>query len=70
MAYSSTTRTATFANPAMLLEGMVERFSQYRRFRRTMTELSGLSDSQLADLGLTRSMLHATAVEATYGKVR
>lgn len=72
MAYSSTSKTAAsaFANPAMLIEEMVERFSQYRRFRRTMAELSRLSDSQLADLGLTRSMLRATAIEATYGTRR
>jgi uncharacterized protein YjiS (DUF1127 family) len=65
--HSNPTKASGFSNPAMLFEAMVERFGRFLRFRRTMTELSALSDSQLADLGLTRSMLHSAAREATYG---
>lgn len=73
MAYStqqSAPRIAGFANPAILFEGMVDRFAGYMRYRRTLAELSDLSDRQLADLGLTRSMLQATAMEAAFGRTR
>ena len=40
------------------------RADRYRRFRRTLNELSDLSNRDLADLGLTRSMLKRVAYQA------
>lgn len=45
-------------------EGMAKR----RVYRRTYAELSALSNRDLADLGLSRSMIPAVAHEAAYGK--
>ncbi len=47
-------------------------FDDYRSrrsvFRRTLKELSALSDRDLADLGIHRSMIIGLAREAAYGK--
>ncbi|WP_372605039.1 DUF1127 domain-containing protein [Actibacterium sp.] len=37
-----------------------------RIYTQTMRELSSLSDRELADLGLTRSMIRSLAIEAAY----
>jgi uncharacterized protein YjiS (DUF1127 family) len=37
-------------------------------YRQTLTELQALSPRDLADLGLTTSMLRTIALEAAYGK--
>ena len=42
----------------------------YREFRRTYDELAALSDRELADLGLNRSMLVQIAHEAAETEVR
>lgn len=41
-------------------------WSEHRAFRTTLTELSALSDRELADLGLHRSELRAVARTAAY----
>lgn len=41
---------------------------KWRMYRRTMSELSTLSDRDLSDLGLSRSMIRDVAIEAAYGK--
>lgn len=41
-----------------------------RDFRRTYNELSRLSDRQLDDLGLNRSMLRQTAMRTVYTHLR
>ncbi len=38
-----------------------------RQYRKTVSELSALSSHELADLGLTRSAIRATAYMAVYG---
>ncbi|NCO21494.1 MAG: DUF1127 domain-containing protein [Rhodobacterales bacterium] len=43
------------------------RMDQYRTFRRTLSELSALTDRELADLGINRSMINSIASEAAYG---
>lgn len=53
---------------ATMIETLRGRWEQYRLFRQTLTELQSLSNRELADLGLNRSMLHSIAVEAAYGK--
>ena len=42
--------------------------AQYRVYRTTIRELSALSDRDLADLGLSRSMIADIAHEAAFGK--
>ncbi|MBK0327335.1 DUF1127 domain-containing protein [Rhodobacteraceae bacterium F11138] len=45
-----------------------ERFARYRLFRATVNELSKLSNRQLADIGLTRSMISSQAHQSAYGQ--
>ena len=46
---------------------LMTRFQQYRLYRQTVNELRSLSGRELADLGLSRSVIRATAYEAVYG---
>lgn len=39
-----------------------------RLFRQTMRELGALSDRELSDLGISRTMVRSLAYEAAYGK--
>lgn len=41
------------------------RLERNRRFRRTLAELNTLSDRELADLGMSRSMLRSVAWESS-----
>ncbi|WP_299668298.1 DUF1127 domain-containing protein [uncultured Ruegeria sp.] len=50
---------------ATLIEAAVARFVRYRLYRQTVKQLSGLSDRELADLGLHRSMIRQLAMQAT-----
>lgn len=49
------------------LEAFRIRRKNYLVYRRTIRELSNLSDRDLADLGLSRSMIRSLAHEAAYG---
>lgn len=51
--------------PVRSLQLMAQR---RRVYRQTLTELDALSDRDLADLGLHRSMISAVAKDAAYGK--
>ncbi len=42
--------------------------SNYRAYRRTVSELSKLGRTELADLGLHRSEIRRVATEVVYGK--
>lgn len=53
------------AHPMAALQLMVQR---RRVYLQTVSELSALSDRDLADLGLHRSMIRAVAKDAAYGK--
>mgnify|MGYP000604031394 CR=1 FL=1 len=46
--------------------GISQRFARYRTYRRTLDELEGLSDRELADLALHRSQLRGVAYRAAY----
>ena len=48
-------------------KSMGEHYAQYRLQRRTMNELSALSNHELADLGIHRSNIRAAARAATNG---
>lgn len=49
---------------ASLIEAAKTRFARYRMYRRTVNELSELSNRDLADLGLNRSMIRRVALQA------
>ena len=48
-------------------KSMTEQYAQYRLQRRTMNELSTLSNQGLADLGIHRSTIRATAQAVSHG---
>ncbi len=52
---------------ATTFQRLVAQFNTYRLYRKTVNELQGLSNRDLADLGLSRSGITATAREAVYG---
>lgn len=43
-------------------------FAKYRLYRKTLVELSALTDRDLADMGMHRSAIQGIAMEAAYGK--
>lgn len=71
MAYVSTTR-ATSLNLVQRFDEfrarMAEATAQRKTYKTTVAELSALSNRELADLGLHRSMIKQIALEAAYGK--
>ncbi len=64
----ATHQTALKGAPATGLASLIEasktRFVRYRVYRRTVNELSELSNRELADLGLHRSMIRRVAMQA------
>lgn len=69
MAYANDIRTAAPASVSFggLFKSLAERFARYRVYRETTLELSGLTNRELADLGLSRATIKAVAYEAAYG---
>ena len=71
MAYVNSTRAA-HTSAADRFTGLFAGFSaalQRRRvYTQTLSELRALSDRELADLGIVRSMIASVAREAAYGK--
>ncbi|WP_376780373.1 DUF1127 domain-containing protein [Paracoccus jeotgali] len=65
-----TARTQRDAGTGIL--GMIMRLQEARArravYRQTVTELSHLSNRELADLGIHRSMITRIATEAAWGK--
>ncbi len=53
-----------------LVNAAMQRFTTYRAYRRTVQELSGLSNHALADLGLDRSEIRRAASDSVYGARR
>lgn len=73
MAY--TTQTSNAVDSVSLTERLaalrlrfVEAQEKRATYRRTMRELSDLSNRELADLGLHRSGIRRVALESAYGK--
>ncbi len=71
MAYMTSTGGAARTAPISRLSGLFTAFGarmeQYRTYRRTVNELTSLSDRELADLGINRSMIGSIATDAAYG---
>ncbi|MGR3712302.1 MAG: DUF1127 domain-containing protein [Shimia sp.] len=57
--------TAQTRGLSVLFSNLAERARQYRTYRQTVNELNELSDRELADLGLHRSMIRRLAIEAS-----
>lgn len=69
MAYANANTASTMARRS---NGIVARFLEAaaarKVYRTTLTELQGLTNRDLADLGINRSMIKSIAFEAAYGK--
>lgn len=52
---------------AALRAELAEKVAKRKVYRTTLNELRDLSDRDLADLGLSRSMIKGIALEAAYG---
>ena len=69
----ASTQTTLKGTPAFgitaLLETAKNRVARYRMYRRTVNELSALSNRELADLGLHRSMIRRLAMQATENQI-
>lgn len=63
-------RSALPGSVAYWIDAMRDAVVRRRNYRRTYVELSRLSDHQLEDLGLRRSMLKQTAMETVYNQLR
>lgn len=54
------------ANGPGLIDELKLKIARYRLYRETLNELSALSNRELADLGLNRSMIKRLAYQAAY----
>lgn len=70
MAYfTQTLAGASIGNRFQSMASLVsERVAQYNTYRTTLSELSNLSDRELNDLGIDRTMIRSIAHEAAYQK--
>lgn len=51
---------------ARILAGLTERYTRYAAYRKCVNELTALSDRELRDMGLHRSMIRSLAHEEAY----
>lgn len=71
MAFASTASTVNaglFDRAAAAVTALRTRVENYRVYRTTFNELNALSNRDLTDLALSRSMLKSISLEAAYGK--
>ena len=69
MAMMADTLSAAIVTPGFftrMVNRLEERFTQYAAYRKCVAELSALSDRELRDLGLHRSMIRSLAYEEAY----
>mgnify|MGYP001295612605 CR=1 FL=1 len=50
------------------LRNLQDARSRYKVYRQTVRELNALTDRDLSDLGINRSMIDSISIEAAYGK--
>lgn len=67
MAYANTA-TTTAPRSSGLMARLIEAAAARKVYRTTLTELQALDNRDLADLGISRSMIKSIAYEAAYGK--
>lgn len=67
MAYANDVRTGYAPAFGGIFATLADRFAKYKVYRATINELSQLSGRELADLGISRSMIKSIAIEAAYG---
>ncbi len=67
MAYANTSTTVA-PRTSGLMARMIEAVAARKVYRTTLTELQALDNRDLADLGISRSMIKSIAYEAAYGK--
>lgn len=69
MAYVNTSiQSSVLSRISAATSGMMAALRKRQVYLTTMRELNGLSDRDLSDLGIHRSMLNEIAREAAYGK--
>jgi uncharacterized protein YjiS (DUF1127 family) len=56
----------SFENLRIIARNMIERYKQFRLYSKTVSELRSLNGRDLADLGLSRSMIESVAFDAVY----
>ncbi|RVV99079.1 DUF1127 domain-containing protein [Mesobaculum littorinae] len=65
---SNNFETGATQRASAAIRSVRQRMAQYRVYRETLSELDALSNRELADLGLGRSMIRRVALEAAYGQ--
>ncbi|MGR3464733.1 DUF1127 domain-containing protein [Limimaricola sp.] len=69
MAYTTDTRSAGLGQRiAALRASLADRAAKSKIYRSTYNELQALTDRDLADLGISRSMIKRIAIEASEAK--
>ncbi|EYD71215.1 DUF1127 domain-containing protein [Limimaricola hongkongensis] len=69
MAYTTDTRSAGLGQRiAALRASLADRVAKSKIYRTTFNELQALTDRDLADLGISRSMIKRIAIEASEAK--
>lgn len=71
MAYATETRpvgASLTERVGSFRAAMKDRVAKYNLYRTTLTELQGLNDRDLADLGIARADIQDLAREAAWGK--
>ncbi|MFN3722264.1 MAG: DUF1127 domain-containing protein [Paracoccaceae bacterium] len=71
MAYVNSSRATTYGiadRAAAIVKNIRVGLERRRVFKQTVRELQALSNRELADLGIHRSMISRVANEAAYGK--
>lgn len=70
MAYQNTSHAASFGimdRITAMVKSVKDSMHRRRVYNQTVSELSNLSQRELTDLGISRSMISQIAIEASYG---
>ena len=67
LAHTSIARVPASSRIAASVAALRDAYARYKTYRVTLKELESLTGRELADIGLNRSMIKSTAMEAAYG---